>query len=668
MTGAPYGATPDAWWALAAELGLQDRLLPVVARPGVPIAPMSKLKALGKVPSEYNGDRQVRGIARWPEKRATEREIRAWSAEPDYGICVQTGRGLLAIDVDIDDRETSRKVFRCIRETIGWPEGEYGPAHRFRSNSAKFLLPVWVNGSFTKRRLVLPDGQGAVELLAEGQQFVAIGTHPSGVRYEWSSGELPDDFLALEEEELEACWLRLRDLLGAEDSRSEATKPRAEQITEAVRADATAAFLFDTGRVLSVGRDGQLFVECPNAGEHTSAANETATAYYPAHTGGFAQGHWVCLHAHCAGKPDAFFSNLLQPIVWEDLTDEQDADELGPAAAAGEDKFRPVPAAEYLRRAVATKWLIKHVLPAHGVGTVFGPSGAAKSFAVLDMLGHVATGRWWQGCRVKQGRVVYLAAEGQGGMAARIEAWCRHRGVAPEDLQLEVIDGVPNLLERQDAVALARAVGKCAVLVLDTAMAVAAGGDENSSEDMGRLMKFAALLARATGGLVLLVHHAGKDVSRGQRGWSGLKGAIDVEIEVSRLDEDGELRQLRLSKVRDGKREGDRWTFRLEDVVLGQDEDGDDIGSAVPEYVPNPTPPVRGEKLGKNEQIVKTAALDTIKQGGRASVDEVLTLAVSRMTRDPTKRDVRRTNAQHALDSLIRRDVLTLDGDWILES
>ena len=46
-----------------------------------------------------------------------------------------------------------------------------------------------------------------------------------------------------------------------------------------------------------------------------------------------------------------------------------------------------------------------------------------------------------------------------------------------------------------------------------------------------------------------LVHHSGKDASKGARGWSGLRGAADVELEVWRI---GDARALKVTKQKDG--------------------------------------------------------------------------------------------------------------------
>jgi hypothetical protein len=61
-------------------------------------------------------------------------------------------------------------------------------------------------------------------------------------------------------------------------------------------------------------------------------------------------------------------------------------------------------------------WLIKGLLPAQGLALLYGHPGSGKTFLALDFSGHVAMGWDWHGRKVKQGLVVYVAAEGQRGL------------------------------------------------------------------------------------------------------------------------------------------------------------------------------------------------------------------------------------------------------------
>ena len=45
------------------------------------------------------------------------------------------------------------------------------------------------------------------------------------------------------------------------------------------------------------------------------------------------------------------------------------------------------------------KWLVKNVLPSHGLNLLYGPPGCGKSFIALDIAMCLASGRAWLGPR-----------------------------------------------------------------------------------------------------------------------------------------------------------------------------------------------------------------------------------------------------------------------------
>lgn len=281
-------------------------------------------------------------------------------------------------------------------------------------------------------------------------------------------------------------------------------------------------------------------------------------------------------------------------------------------------------------------WLIKGVLPRADIGTIYGQSGTGKSFVALDMAACIARGIPWRDHRVTQGNVVIIAAEGGGGFGKRILAYCQKEGISPEDLPIGIINAAPNILEADDVSEIAasiKAVGNVVLVLIDTLAQVTPGSNENASEDMGKALANAMTLRRVTGAMVGLIHHAGKDVARGARGWSGLKGAMDVEIEITR-DEDTDAREIRISKMKD-EADGVRFGFALETVVLGMDEDGDEYRSCV--VVEADTRPKRDGKSGvrgglKQRGTWQMVVLEAIGSGIEAAtlpelVDAVLPFA-----------------------------------------
>ncbi|TFH43867.1 MAG: hypothetical protein E4H01_11535, partial [Lysobacterales bacterium] len=73
------------------------------------------------------------------------------------------------------------------------------------------------------------------------------------------------------------------------------------------------------------------------------------------------------------------------------------------------------------------------------------------------------------------------------------------------------------------------------LIIVDTLARTFAGGNENSSEDMGAFIAIIDYLREKTDSAILAVHHSGKDTSRGTRGHSSLFGAVDAEFEVRKV-------------------------------------------------------------------------------------------------------------------------------------
>lgn len=219
------------------------------------------------------------------------------------------------------------------------------------------------------------------------------------------------------------------------------------------------------------------------------------------------------------------------------------------------------------------RWCVRDVLPAAGVAAMFGASGAGKSFLVLDLAAAIAEGTEWCGHKVRQTAVVYVALEGQGGFQLRARAWVKHN-------QRNLPDGIRFVLQQfdlgnsSDVADLSQAVnaaGRHSVVILDTLNAAAPTIDENASAGMGVVLRAAKDLQQQCAGLVLLVHHSGKDAARGLRGHSSLLGALDASIEVTR---DSDVRQWRIAKAKDGA-DGLTGRFELKPIDLGRDDEGE---------------------------------------------------------------------------------------------
>lgn len=316
--------------------------------------------------------------------------------------------------------------------------------------------------------------------------------------------------------------------------------------------------------------------------------------------------------------------------------------------------FEPV---HQFSSAQALPWIIKGVLPQAGLAVVYGASGSGKSFAVLDMGFAIARGEPWRGKRVKQGRVAYIAAEGAEGFRKRLAAYALHHSVDLSTVPMSVLDGAPNLMELKDAKDLAAGVmasGGADVIIVDTFAQTTPGANENAGEDVGKALGHCKRLHELTGALVVLIHHSGKDASKGARGWSGLRAAADAEIEVVR---EGNARALRLSKNKDGE-DGLQWGFALDVVQLGVDEDLDPITSCVAVEAEIPVGGMSDRKLGAVEKVVNEVIQEFAQaQTEGIEVGPVIAEAVKRLEEPQDgKRDTRKQRVRKALQSLTTGD------------
>lgn len=198
------------------------------------------------------------------------------------------------------------------------------------------------------------------------------------------------------------------------------------------------------------------------------------------------------------------------------------------------------------------EYLIPGVLPQRGLGFLYGPSGHGKSFVALDMGLSIASGIAYAGRPTRQANVLYVVAEGASGLRKRTDAWAIHNPhgdpgnrflVLPESINL----ADPNGVDTGNIAAIAEE-HRSEVIIVDTMARAMTGFDENSARDIGVFIANAELLARAVDGLVLPVHHTGKDVSRGMRGNSAAFGGAEVVIECMR---DGNEVTLKNPKMKD---------------------------------------------------------------------------------------------------------------------
>ena len=252
--------------------------------------------------------------------------------------------------------------------------------------------------------------------------------------------------------------------------------------------------------------------------------------------------------------------------------------------------------------------LVEGLIPNNGVGVLYGPSSAGKSFVAVDWAVRMASGRQVMDRYTIPAGVLYFAAEGHSGLRKRIHAarqvHCVDGHAAPFnylpaflDLSKADTGDVQRLTDYAASIAgeMAERGAPLRVIIVDTLAAAAPSADENVSREMGPIMLSFHRMAAQLDCVVMLVAHTGKDVARGLRGWSGIRANVDfaIECQVEKDEDTGETvgRYLWFEKCKDGPDGFVLAEYHLKTVFLGQKPSGQHDTTCWVDYSDPPKPP-----------------------------------------------------------------------------
>jgi hypothetical protein len=231
-------------------------------------------------------------------------------------------------------------------------------------------------------------------------------------------------------------------------------------------------------------------------------------------------------------------------------------------------------------------WLMKGVIAKGETSMWIAPPGRLKSALMTDLAIHLASGMDWRGYQSKETcGVVYFALERADLVKRRLAAHRRRDDLT--GLPIAVAGGIINLMDancvdiivatiREAEKKFASSVG---FVVIDTfAKGIAAGGgDENHAKDLGAALANLRRAQEQTGAHIAVVSHTGKDEKKGARGSNSQDGDVDVLVQING---DGTIKIATVTKAND-QAEGVLTQFKAEIAVLGVDEDGDEITTAI---------------------------------------------------------------------------------------
>lgn len=434
----PAPSTFQEFWALGFR-----RLVPVIP-PDAEISQTSSLykrigttqDARGKVPGVKGQDGRWHSFD-WTKHEADEADLRRWAAI-GAGIGVKTGSGLYLIDADALDKTHAALIQQCVVKHIGvtptrvgnWPKAGY--LCRV-SEPIKYCRVDF--GPLTDRN----QSRDRVEILGDGRQFVAYGTHPkTKAPYVWPLPLVPfNDLPIVTPAQMLALLEELRSILpaakpivteGAVTEVNQASlRGDIDAIRKAVEATPNTSAVFPTreayrdyGYAIKAALPDhpedafELFSDwCARwqdgGNEPDVVASDWARMKPPYRRGA----SWLIELAeqHSGGhfkRADAWF---------EEIPDEPRslfAPTLAPASSQ-QREIAPLiiidPTAWSGQEARPREWVVDGWVPKDEVTLLYGDGGVGKSLLAMQFATCAATGRPWLGQATQPARVMGFFCE-----------------------------------------------------------------------------------------------------------------------------------------------------------------------------------------------------------------------------------------------------------------
>lgn len=632
-------------------------------------------------------------IQNWPNVTATADDVVKWysNGRAQHGAGINA-RDTPAIDVDVMDTEVAQQMSDAIDRIFP------GVALMTRTGLApKFLIPFRSETPFRKiTSNVYTDGidDHKVEILGDGQQWVAYHIHPETRNpYLWFDG-IDDTGIAavahcdlpiLRESDAQLV-IDAFEALAAERCRSgEWTALRKSQ-NEQSRLSAPLSNLGDPFADQTVGKSESEVVSLLARYENADSDYDhwfailAAVQHELGDEGRDAAYDWSSSSAkHTDEKFNTTWNSLGRytgrQITLRSLLKGHAAPNKAPTVSDLAFKFYS--GDDYSVDFAAAPEIIEDVLPDRGIVMVYGPSGKGKTFWTLDLAFHVHNGIKWRDKDVAGGDVMYVAAEAGRGIKKRIQAVKR---LNPEWRSPFFADIAPDLASPVSLEAVrdaALAVGKPAIVIIDT-MSASFEGDDSSQQDIAKMMRNLKTLSDALECLIIFVHHTTKD-GGSYRGSGVLFANVDAVLELVSEGEGTERKQwITQRKHREGE-DGRSYPFALRiSEPLAFKPNGKPITSCTveqEEYQPasKPAKKARGGDFETSATYATARHFLTIIQEkvglGEANIDEEDVIAA--IQKD--EKDNKSGFDDYPPSSNIKRTILTLakqgrirkEGRWI---
>lgn len=491
----------------------------------------------------------------WQNIDATQEMLEDWLTNGLSG----SGAGVLtkytpAVDIDVRDEKIVKEMVAFVEELLGKSLKRVGLP-------PKVLLPFRTDKPFKK----ISSGKyedflghkHQVEILGDGQQFVAFAIHPQTQKpYTWEndqslSNTRYEDLPLITQEKAQAIVDHFERIADREDwekisdgERSREREPTTDafenykkpldiplkKIKESLnRLDPDE----DRGQWIMVGMS--LYHQFKGDVEGLSLWDKWSSrgAKYRDGRDQTPEEKWPGFEANIKKTNPVTFASVLR--LSKKKRDQHLVDEFWRDAGIDEDskekEFELLNLCDTAGVITPLDWLIEGYIPANSLGMLFGRPGCGKSFVALDMTLHIGVGLDWHGNSTSQGGAIYLAGEGFLGLKQRQQAWLNHYGITDFKIKNRYpfysnVEPV-NIYDEKSAIKITQRIMRIKqetgispkIIVLDTVATSMPGGDENSTADMTKFIdhikRYLMIPFKCA---VLLIHHAGHQHSDRARG------------------------------------------------------------------------------------------------------------------------------------------------------
>ena len=536
------------------------------------------------------GAKHPAGLKHWERIDAKPGYLKQWlsNGRAHDGVGVLTRR-TPAIDLDIRDPAIVDRMTAWIIENLDHPPQRTGQAPKtlfvFRTDepfrkmaSAEFQDPLL---GTTHR----------IEVLGDGQQFVAYAIHPdTNEPYRWSGPGIADidhgDLPLLTPD-------KARALIGYFESIVPDDWERVKRRREPAPPDDTPIEVRPLANAtppadVTLNQIQQCLDELADYADDYERWTSIGMALYHQFDGG-ADGFdlwddWSRFSdkyrsAEMAAKWRSFKANLtaVKPLTFRTAIRWAKDHRRQYGNPTTDDLF--MPGGAVIEKLGPVNWLVENYIEADTTGLLFGDPGVFKSFLALDMALAIAANIAWHGNPVTGGLTLYIAGEGHNGMARRLRAWEIAHQRPVNDLPIHFSRRAVALSDPDSLQAVVASIDKIKtetgqaprLICIDTLARNFGAADENSTADMNVFVDHVDRLLRARhGATVLIVHHTGQQNKGRARGSTALKGGMDFEYRLDR-EPGRDVAVLTCTKMKDAIEPPMTW-FEAETVPIGDFE------------------------------------------------------------------------------------------------